>query len=152
MLQGTTAPVSRRQFLHTAGSAALAAGVGASIAIPGRASAQQKTLKILQWKHFVPGYDTWFNDTYVKTWGAQHDTRVLVDNIGLADLPDHAAAEIKAQHGHDLVMFLSPAPVYEDQVIDHREIHEECERHGSVHMTQDTCGKQVLPTSPSACT
>jgi site-specific recombinase XerD len=23
---------------------------------------------------------------------------------------------------------------------------------GSVHMTQDTCGKQVLPTSPSACT
>ena len=25
-------------------------------------------------------------------------------------------------------------------------------RDGSVHMTQDTCGKQVLPTSPSACT
>jgi hypothetical protein len=25
-------------------------------------------------------------------------------------------------------------------------------QHGSVHMTQDTCGKQVLPTSPSACT
>src|SRR5262245_24364758 len=24
--------------------------------------------------------------------------------------------------------------------------------HGSVHMTQDTCGKQILPTSPSACT
>ncbi len=23
---------------------------------------------------------------------------------------------------------------------------------GSVHMTQDTCGKQFLPTSPSACT
>jgi hypothetical protein len=23
---------------------------------------------------------------------------------------------------------------------------------GSVHMTQDTCGKQVLPTSPSTCT
>ena len=23
---------------------------------------------------------------------------------------------------------------------------------GSVHMTQDTCGKQILPTSPSACT
>ena len=76
----------------------------------------------------MPGYDTWFNDTYVKTWGAQHDTRVIVDNIGLADLNDHAEAEIKAQHGHDLVMFLSPKPVYEDQVIDHREIYEECER------------------------
>ena len=92
MPQGTTAPVSRRQLLRMAGSAALAAGVGASIIIPGRASAQPKTLKILQCKHFVPGYDTWFNDTYVKTWGAQHDTRVIVDNIGLADLPDHAAA------------------------------------------------------------
>ena len=53
---------------------------------------------------------------------------MLVDNIGLADLHDHAAAEIKAQHGHDLVMFTSPTPMYEDQVIDHREIHEECER------------------------
>ena len=46
----------------------------------------------------------------------------------MADLHDHAAAEIKAQHGHDLVMFTSPTPMYEDQVIDHREIHEECER------------------------
>jgi multiple sugar transport system substrate-binding protein len=123
--------MTRRQFLRMAGSAPLAAGVGASIIIPGRASARQKTLKILQLKHFVPAYDTWFNDTYVKAWGERHNTRVSVDNIGLADLHDHAAAEIKAQHGHDLVMFLSPAPVYEDQVIDHRDIYEECERqHG----------------------
>jgi multiple sugar transport system substrate-binding protein len=115
-------------LLRLAGTAALAAGVGAGIIIPGRASAQPKTLKILQWKHFVPGYDTWFNNTYVKTWGAQHDTRVIVDNIGLAGLHEHADAEIKAQHGHDLFLFLSPKPVYEDQVIDHREIYEECER------------------------
>jgi multiple sugar transport system substrate-binding protein len=96
--------------------------------VPRQVRAQPKTLKILQWKHFVPGYDTWFNDTYIKTWGERYDTRVIVDNIGLADLHDHAVAEIKAQHGHDLVMFLSPAPIYEDQVIDHREIYEECER------------------------
>jgi multiple sugar transport system substrate-binding protein len=96
--------------------------------VPCQVKAQPRTLKILQWKHFVPGYDTWFNDTYVKTWGEQHDTRVSVDNIGMADLHDHAAAEIKAQRGHDLVMFISPAPMYEDQVIDHREIYEECER------------------------
>ena len=72
---------------------------GAYLIVPRQVKAQPKTLKILQWKHFVPGYDTWFNDTYVKTWGAQHDTRVIVDNIGLADLHDHAAAEIKAQRG-----------------------------------------------------
>jgi multiple sugar transport system substrate-binding protein len=62
--------VSRRNLLKSAGSAALAAGVAPSI-IPGRARAQQKTLKILQWKHFVPSYDEWFNKTYVTEWARQ---------------------------------------------------------------------------------
>jgi multiple sugar transport system substrate-binding protein len=118
----------RRQLLRMAGSAALATGVGARIIIPGRASAQQKTLKILQWNHFVPGYDKWFNDTYVKEWGAKHNTNVMVDNIGLADINSPAVDEVAAQKGHDLYMFLSPPPVYEDQAIDHRDIYEECER------------------------
>jgi len=26
----------------------------------------RQTLKILQWSHFVPGYDKWFNNTYTK--------------------------------------------------------------------------------------
>src|SRR5918996_5458328 len=120
--------VSRRTFIKTAGSVALAAGVGASIIVPGRASAQQKTLKILQWNHFVPRYDKWFNETYVKDWGERNDTQVIVDNIGLAGLNSRAAAEVSAQQGHDLFMFLWPPPVHEDQVIDHREIYEECEQ------------------------
>src|SRR5215813_5661301 len=128
MLQGTTAPVSRRQLLRMAGSAALVAGVGASIIVPGRASAQQKTLKILQWKHFVPGYDKWFNDTYVKEWGARNNTNVMVHNVGLGEINNPAADEVAAQKGHDLYMFVSPPPVYEDQAIDHRDIYEECER------------------------
>jgi multiple sugar transport system substrate-binding protein len=111
-----------------AGSSALAAGVGASIMIPGRASAQQKTLRIMQWKHFVPGYDTWFNETYTKEWGEKNNTTVIVDNVGLAELNSRAAAEVSAQKGHDLCMFLSPPPVHEDQAIDHRDIYEECER------------------------
>jgi multiple sugar transport system substrate-binding protein len=36
-------------------------------------------------------------------------------------------AEAEKQRGHDLIMLLTPATTYEDQVIDHREIHEECE-------------------------
>ena len=85
-------------------------------------------MKILQWKHFVPGYDKWFNDTYVKEWGAKHNTNVMVDNIGLAEINSRAAAEVSAQKGHDLCMFQWPAAVHEDQVIDHRDICEECER------------------------
>jgi multiple sugar transport system substrate-binding protein len=115
-------------FIKAAGAAALAAGVGTRIIVPGRANAQQKTLKILQWNHFVPGYDKWFNETYVKEWGEQNDTQVIVDNIGLAGINSRAAAEVSAQQGHDLFMFLWPPPVHEDQVIDHRDIYEECEQ------------------------
>ena len=47
---------------------------------------------------------------------------------GSATSAARAAAEAEAQHGHDLVMLLAPPALHEDQVIDHREIYEECER------------------------
>jgi multiple sugar transport system substrate-binding protein len=107
------------------------AGAAPSIIIPGRAKAQQKTLRILQWKHFVPSYDKWFNETYVKEWGKTNGTQVIVDNVGFADITRLAKAEAEARRGHDLVLFITPPAEYEDQVVDHREIYEECERrHG----------------------
>lgn len=118
--------LSRRTFMKAAGAGALATTLGPAIIIPGRAA--KKTLKIIQWNHFVPGYDKWFNETYIKEWGAKNDTEVIVDNVGLATLNSRAAAEVSAQKGHDLFMFLWPAPVFEDQVIDHAEIYQECER------------------------
>ncbi len=119
--------ISRRHLLKAGGSAALLAGVAPAI-IPSRARAQPKTLKIMQWKHFVPSYDTWFDGTFIKEWGRQNDTEVIVDHVGLGDIPNLAAAEAAAQRGHDLVMLVTPPAVYEDQVIDHREIYEECAR------------------------
>jgi multiple sugar transport system substrate-binding protein len=107
---------------------ALAAGVGSSIIVPGRTSAQQKTLKILQWNHFVPGYDKWFNNTYVKEWGEKNNTKVTVDNIGIGGINTRGAAEVSAQKGHDLFLFNWPPPVHEDSVIDLREVYEECEQ------------------------
>jgi multiple sugar transport system substrate-binding protein len=119
--------ISRRRLLETGSKAA--AFVAAAPAIwPGRARAQQKTLRILRWKHFVPGYDAWFNDTFIKEWGAANDTTVLVDNVGLGEIGALAAKEAEAGTGHDLVLFLAPPPSLEDHVIDHREIFEECER------------------------
>ena len=97
--------------------------------IPSRARAQQKTLKILQWKHFVPSYDAWFNETYVKEWGEQNDTHVIVDNVGFGDITRLAKSEVETQRGHDLVLFITPPAEYEDRVIDHREIYVECEQH-----------------------
>ena len=119
--------VSRRGLL-SAGASALTACLAPAIISPGRARAQQKTLKILQFKHFVPSFDEWFNGTFVKAWGEKNDTKVTVDYVGLADIGSRAKAEIEARRGHDLVIFLTPTGVYEDEVIDHREIYEESER------------------------
>ncbi len=118
--------VSRRRFLKdTAGAAA--ATVAPAI-LPGRARARSKTLKISQWKHFVPSFDEWFSGTYVKEWGERNDTEVIVDYVPLDDIGNRAQAEVAAGRGHDLSIFLVPHAAYEDQVIDHREIYEECRR------------------------
>src|SRR5207248_4770450 len=94
----------------------------------GARAAKKKTLRIVQWNHFVPGYDKWFNGQYVKEWGEKNDTEVTVDNIGIATINQTAASEVSAKKGHDLFMFLWPKPVYEEEVIDHREIYEECQK------------------------
>jgi multiple sugar transport system substrate-binding protein len=115
---------SRRDFMK---AGAVAAGLGANVIIPGRAHAARSTLRILQWVHFVPAYDEWFNKKYVVEWGAKNDTQVIVDNIGISGINARAAAEVSAQEGHDLFLFNWPPPAYEQQVIDHKEIYQECE-------------------------
>jgi multiple sugar transport system substrate-binding protein len=124
--------ITRRQFSRLAGGGALAAGaLGPAFLFPERALAQQKTLKIIQWSHFVPAWDTWFNGTYVKEWGQKNNTNVIVDNINLVDLPARAASEVSAKKGHDLFMFLSPPASYESQVIDMTHVYQEVEKkHG----------------------
>jgi multiple sugar transport system substrate-binding protein len=118
---------TRREFVRVAGLGALAAATGASI-VPGRARAQGKTLKIIQWSHFVPGYDKWFDGVFCKQWGEKHDTRVTVDHIAIGEINARAAAEVSAQKGHDLFMFLSPPAAYEQQAIDHTEIYQQVEK------------------------
>jgi len=119
--------VTRRQFIKTTLTGTVLAGTG-NLMFPRFGAAKPKTLKILQWVHFVPGYDKWFNETYVKEWGEKNDTQVIVDNIGLAGLNARAAAEVSAQKGHDLFMFLWPKPDMEEQVINHNEVYEELNR------------------------
>jgi len=117
--------VTRRRVLRTAGAIGLAAGAGPFFHVrPARAA---KTLRILQWNHFVPAYDKWFNETYIKEWGQANDTEVIVDNVGVATLNSRGAAEVSAQQGHDLFMFLWPPPVHEEQVVDMADVYQECE-------------------------
>ncbi|HSY51032.1 MAG TPA: twin-arginine translocation signal domain-containing protein, partial [Thermoanaerobaculia bacterium] len=73
--------ITRRKFVKVTGGTVAAAGLTSAFLFPARALAQQKTLKIVQWSHFVPGYDKWFDGTFTKEWGARNNTSVVVDHI-----------------------------------------------------------------------
>ncbi len=152
MMQKKQRLISRRDLIK---AGALAAGLGPAIIIPGRARAAKKTLKILQWVHFVPPYDEWFNKKYTKEWGDKNDTEVTVDNIGIAGISARAASEVSAQKGHDLFLFNWPPPIYEEQVVDMKDVYEEVQRkHGKpidlgVKSTYNPKTKKYFGFSPS---
>jgi multiple sugar transport system substrate-binding protein len=116
--------LTRQELLRRAGLGAIVlvyGGMGAKTAVAGVPKYRHKelagTLRILQWSHFVPKYDVWFDNTFVKRWGQANDTEVKVDHVNLALLPSMAASQVAARNGHDLFQFLSPPAAYEDQVV-----------------------------------
>src|SRR4051794_19040533 len=102
MSMGKSLRVSRRRFLKQAGLT-LAAASTPSLTAPfiSRALADAKSLSIVQWSHFVPEYDKWF-DQFAKDWGTKNNVTVSVDHIPVANVAARAAAEASAQSGHDL--------------------------------------------------
>lgn len=98
--------VTRRSFLKASSAIGGAAGLAPVLSAPfvSRALAQTKSLSIVQWSHFVPAYDTWF-DKFAKDWGDKNKIAVTVDHVPVQDIPARAAAEASAQSGHDLFGF-----------------------------------------------
>src|SRR5258708_986431 len=91
--------LSRREFLKTAGGLAAAAAFSPIISAPLDVKPSMRLsgeLKILQWSHFVPAHDKWF-DPFAKDWGSKNGVNVTVDHINNADIPARAAAEITAE-------------------------------------------------------
>jgi len=127
MAANAEAGTSRRALLTTLGLGALAVAGFGPLIITSQVRAQQKTLKILQWNHFVPRYDEWFDKKFAKEWGERYNTQVTIDHISAAEIRARAAAEVAARKGHDLFMFLDPPAVYEGQTIDHTELVQEIE-------------------------
>jgi multiple sugar transport system substrate-binding protein len=88
----------------------LKAGVtaGAAIAAPTilmrKASAQtESTLKIIQWKHFVPEYDNKYFANFTKQFGEKHKCKVEVDYVATSDLNGAEQADIARGGGHDIL-------------------------------------------------
>jgi len=98
--------VTRRDLLKTTGTGIAGASLLTMLAAR-RAPAQIRgtTLRILQWSHFVPAYDTWF-DKMCEEWGSKNGVKVRVDRMPHLELPSRLAAEFAAGHGHDLIYFV----------------------------------------------
>src|SRR5437660_6932103 len=139
----STSSVTRRGFLKRVGAAAGAAGLAPAVSLPfvSTALAQAKTLKILQWSHFVPQYDKWF-DGFAAEWGKKNGVTVTVDHMAHLELPARAAAEVSAGAGHDIFAFNgSGGPhLYEKHVVDLSSLVSEVEKkHGKVQQI----GRQI---------
>src|SRR5687768_3850043 len=91
-------PISRRNLIKGTGAAALATALGPASRIAAKQSTPTvdisgTTLNILQWSHFVPRYDAWF-DQFVQDWATANGVTAKVDHINTADVPAAIAAEI----------------------------------------------------------
>src|SRR5262252_5487406 len=95
--------VSRRRFLRVAGTGVTGASLLTMLQAR-QAPAQIKgtTLRILQWSHFIPAYDAWY-DKFAKEWGDKNGVKVRVDHIPHLELPARMAAEYAAGAGHDII-------------------------------------------------
>jgi multiple sugar transport system substrate-binding protein len=134
-VSGDGSKLSRRDLLKkgAVGAAALGtAGAAAPFSFAGPMRFKNRQLKgslsIIQWVHFVPSYDDWFDNTWAKQWGEKNDVQVTVEHINNTLLDTRAAAEVAAQQGHDLFMNLHPMAAYEDQVINHADIVKEIQK------------------------
>ncbi|MDX1521650.1 MAG: extracellular solute-binding protein [Anaerolineae bacterium] len=78
---------------------------------------EKPEIKILQWNHFVPQYDKWF-DPFAESWGASQGLEVSVEHIGLTELPGTLQAAIEAGEGPTLVELIIGASSFVEDVHD----------------------------------
>ncbi len=106
-------PFSRRKFLQAAGGglaalgaapalAACSGGPATSASSGGSGGSGGKNLRLLLWSHFVPAFDTYF-DNYAKTWGQKNHINVVVNHVPTQTVVTHFSSEVAAGTGHDLV-------------------------------------------------
>ncbi len=105
----TAVPTAAATAAPTAATTAAPTTVAAAATAPAAQPAALKpvagsTLTLLQWSHFVPAYDTWF-DNWAKEWGQKNNVTVRVDHVPNVTLPARFAAEVAANSGHDLIEF-----------------------------------------------
>ncbi len=143
MASSILSPLTRRRFLAGAGAGLTAAGAVPVLSSPfvSRGLAADKSLSIIQWSHFVPAFDKWF-DQFAKDWGQKNNVAVTVDHIPEQNIAARAAAEASAKAGHDLFMWngAGGAHLYRKFLVNMTSLVEELEKkYGKV----STLGRQI---------
>lgn len=141
--QGTTAapPASGATSQPAVAGATAAAPQQAQQAGPG-GFGSGTTIKILMSSHFVPAYDTWF-DQWAQDWGAKNHVEVQADHILSSDLAAKNAAEVAAGGGHDIYKFSrnGEPTLYHDFMIDVSDVTKQIgEAHGGWIPFAETLG------------
>jgi multiple sugar transport system substrate-binding protein len=91
--------------------------------IPITAAQDQTQISLLQWSHFVPRYDTWF-DEWAVAWGEENGAAVTVDHINLAELNGALAAAIDAGQGPTIVEMVFPPASFIEGLHDLTDVNE----------------------------
>ena len=81
-------------------------------------------LRILQWKHFVPGYDVWF-DQFAAEWGEQHGVSVTVDRFDLDKIENVLEQELERGNGHTMIELLFPPTAWIEDLHDLTDINKQ---------------------------
>ena len=68
-------------------------------------------LSLLQWSHFVPRYDKWF-DAWAEDWGKANGLEVRVDHVNVAELPAALTAAIEAGEGPSIIEMVFPPTAF----------------------------------------
>ncbi|MAT44002.1 MAG: hypothetical protein CL609_16840 [Anaerolineaceae bacterium] len=126
--------MNRRDFLKKAGILASAVPLAACAAkaqqeteTETRSSNNQNVLKVVQQKHFIAGYDQWFDEEFVINWGEKNGVKVEVTHASFGDLFPIATGFVAMQTGCDVFAFPSPPMAFEDDVVDLSDIGKELE-------------------------
>jgi multiple sugar transport system substrate-binding protein len=83
-------------------------------------------LHILQWSHFVPRYDEWF-DGFAADWGDANNVDVTVDHIDLAQLIPSLTAAIDAGEGPTMVELVIAPSLFVEGVRDLTDVNMEAQ-------------------------
>jgi multiple sugar transport system substrate-binding protein len=112
--------LTRREFIKiaatTTAAAVLAACAPAVAPAPAQAPSTATTpgapavlkgtsLNMLQWSHFVPEGDKYF-DAKAAEWGQKNNVDIKIEHINANDIPARLAASVQAKSGPDIIQYL----------------------------------------------